>query len=66
MANLHYTQVREDDEFIRSDVGFTHGDMFNFYGKAVVKFTAEDSQRVASGVSGGDVEMEAFFCTARD
>jgi integrase len=61
LAELHYAQVLEDDEFIRSDGRLTHGDMFNLYGKAVEKFTAEDGQRVARGVSGGDVEMEAFL-----
>jgi len=61
LAELHYAAALEDDEFIRSDGRLSHGDMFNLYGKAVAKFTADDAQKVARGVSGEDFEMDEFL-----
>lgn len=61
LAELHYAQVLEDDEFIRSDGRLSHGDVFNLYGKAVEKFKVEDGHRVARGVAGSDFEADEFL-----
>lgn len=48
LAVLFHSTLLEGDDYIRA-TGRLEGDMFDLYGRAMEKFTAEDGQRVARG-----------------